>query len=218
VDVSAGVPRTDRLPSNSSSAVKRVGGKLRGLSLFNDKPFVENDDAVSFESPRTAGAPASQTGPFLEGHEGLGGRRPGSQNKFPTNYIRVMRELITGRLKQLVENRRQIRSDRCQLRGLWIGLCIQLLMLLVVGGYAAVSYKQWRQMILQSNSLEASLLAARQMEDLMRQANARNQQLAEDALRVTRESNEASQRAWMLFRGVEPTRVSLAQQPTRLLI
>jgi hypothetical protein len=28
-----------------------------------------------------------ETGQFLEGHEGIGGRPPGSQNKFPTNYV-----------------------------------------------------------------------------------------------------------------------------------
>jgi hypothetical protein len=44
-----------------------------------------------------------ETGQFLEGHEGLGGRPPGSQNKFPTHYIRTMRELIAGRIKELVE-------------------------------------------------------------------------------------------------------------------
>ncbi len=100
----------------------------------------------------------------------------------------------------------------------WWGLGIQVLMLLVVSAYAGVSYNQWRQMIAQSNALDGSLKASQQMNELMREANTRNQQLAEDALRAARESNEASQRAWMVYKGVEPTRVNLAQQPIRLII
>ncbi len=43
-----------------------------------------------------------ETGQFLTGHKGMGGRPPGSQNKFPTHYIRVMRELIAGRIRELI--------------------------------------------------------------------------------------------------------------------
>ena len=44
-----------------------------------------------------------ETGQFLEGHEGMGGRPPGSQNKFPTHYIRTMKLMIAGRIKELVK-------------------------------------------------------------------------------------------------------------------
>src|SRR5215471_815011 len=38
------------------------------------------------------------TGQLLEGHEALGGWPPGSQNKFPTHYVRITRGLIAGRI------------------------------------------------------------------------------------------------------------------------
>ena len=109
---------------------------------------------------------------------------------------------------------RHQRRDRWQ----WWGLWIQLLVLLVVSGYVAVSYNQWRQMIQQSNSLERVFQEAKETNRINREANARNQRLAEDALQTTRESNEAGQRAWIVYKGVEPTRVNLSQQPTRLII
>ena len=33
----------------------------------------------------------------------MGGRPPGSQNKFPTHYIRTMKLMIAGRIKELVK-------------------------------------------------------------------------------------------------------------------
>ncbi len=43
------------------------------------------------------------TGQFLAGNDGMGGGRPpGSQNKFPTNFIRVMRGLIAGETKERI--------------------------------------------------------------------------------------------------------------------
>jgi hypothetical protein len=98
------------------------------------------------------------------------------------------------------------------------GVCIQILVLLAVAAYAGVSYQQWRQLIVQSEYLNESLRAVQQAAGLLREANTRNQQLAEEALRAARESNETIQRAWMVFKGVEPTRISLAQQPMRLII
>jgi len=98
------------------------------------------------------------------------------------------------------------------------GVFIQVLLLLAVVAYAGLSYQQWRQLIVQSETLDQSLKAVQHVAGLVREASTRNQQLAEDALRATRESNEASQRAWLVFRGIEPTRITLAQQPTRLII
>src|SRR5262249_36845677 len=39
---------------------------------------------------------------FLEGNPGGPGRPEGSQNKFPTNYIRIMRGLIAGEMKERI--------------------------------------------------------------------------------------------------------------------
>jgi hypothetical protein len=43
-----------------------------------------------------------ETGKFIPGNRG-GGRPPGNQNKFPDNYIRIMRDLIVGKIKELAE-------------------------------------------------------------------------------------------------------------------
>jgi hypothetical protein len=45
-----------------------------------------------------------ETGQFLEGREKTGGRQKGTPNKWPDNYIHAMRELIAGRIKELIGN------------------------------------------------------------------------------------------------------------------
>jgi len=52
-DVRAGAPvPTSRLQLPQRSEAFAAGRKLRGLPFLDDKPFVENDDAVSFEGRR----------------------------------------------------------------------------------------------------------------------------------------------------------------------
>src|SRR5262249_32784313 len=45
-----------------------------------------------------------RAGQFLAGREKTGGRGKGTPNKWPDNYIRAMRELIAGRIKELTKD------------------------------------------------------------------------------------------------------------------
>ena len=45
-----------------------------------------------------------ETGKFVEGHQGMGGRPEGSKDSFPRNSYRAMKELIAGRILKVMKD------------------------------------------------------------------------------------------------------------------
>ncbi len=45
-----------------------------------------------------------ETGKFVEGHQGMGGRPEGSKDSFPRNSYRAMKEMIAGRILKIMKD------------------------------------------------------------------------------------------------------------------